>query len=1224
MNIKPSVEKKSRATSTSIEALLASLSSTPNEAVLIADEQEYILHFNPAAEQMFGRSAAQTLGQKLDQLLTPAALGRPARRKSPGLLNMLRSAPIPLLGQRGQGECFPLEASLAQTEAAGRTLFALTLRQTEFSPKENPSQQHSVTEMRAAIFNSTYEFIGLLRPDGTLLDANPAALDFVGATLDEVKGCAFAETLWWAHDTAGRARLQTGIAAAARGEFVRFEAQHRSVSGAEITVDFSLKPVKDEHGAVMLLVPEGRDITERKQAEIALQRAYAELDRKVLERTAALQAEIATRKQSEADALLLAQLNARLRRDGEAETLTREITRDVGAYLQVQRCFFTEIELSHDRFIIHQDYCDGVPTMAGVHLLNTLPSRLVELISGGQVVVLRDTTSDPPAAGDEAFRQFAIGAFVAIPLLRDGRLAASLAVTTTHARDWQPREISLLATLAEFTWQVLERLRSEAMAREREQFNLAVLRSLTNHIAIIDQQGDILAVNDAWQQFAKENAAAQWTEQPGANYLAVCRQAAESGESGAAEALAGIAAVLHGTVPQFAIEYPCHSPQAQRWFLMEVTPLLGRPHGAVISHTNITRRKQAEAALQTNEARFAAIINSAMDAIISVDEEQRIVLFNPAAERMFGYTAAAMIGQPLDDLLPAALRAAHAKHIRQFGLTGATTRAMGALGAISGIRQNGEKFPIEAAISQMEAEGQKLYTAVLRDITRRRAAEVQLHEQAALLNQAREAIATVDLHRRVQFWNQGAERVYGWTAEEVVGRNIVAELYRGDESAAQQAMQTLREKGEWRGELRQFTKDGRELVVECHWVLVRDHQGEPHSILIINNDVTEQKKLEAQFLRAQRMESIGTLAGGIAHDLNNILSPLSMGLQMMQMKYRDEHAQQMLGMMNASVQRGAEMVKQILQFARGVSGERIAVQLKHLAKDLLKLLAETFPKSITIQRQFAEDLALVLGDATQLHQVLLNLCVNARDAMPQGGTLAIGLEKVQLPATYPLLGPDAKPGAYVALSVTDTGIGISPENLERIFDPFFTTKEAGKGTGLGLATVFGIVRAHDGFVTVESELGRGTQFKVYLPAYVTAPVRTHATQQRQMPAGQGELILVVDDEAAIREMNRAALEAYGYRVLTAEHGAAAIALYAQYQTQVQLVLTDIQMPELGGIAMIGVLRKLNPQLRVICCSGSGEMAQNDELLQLGVQRILTKPLNVETLLQTVAQVLSRS
>ncbi|NOT60655.1 MAG: PAS domain S-box protein, partial [Acidobacteria bacterium] len=641
----------------------------------------------------------------------------------------------------------------------------------------------------------------------------------------------------------------------------------------------------------------------------------------------------------------------------------------------------------------------------------------------------------------------------------------------------------------------------------------------------------------------------------------------------------------------------------------------------------VAARQHAQHTLESNEARFASIINSAMDAIISVDSHQHIVLFNHAAEQMFGYNSVEMTGQPLERLLPAAARAKHADHMQRFGETKTTSRTMGALGAISGVRKGGEEFPLEASISQVEANGLKLFTVILRDITRRKEAEERMREQAALLNLAREAIVVIDAAGHTLFWNTGAERLYGWPVEEAMGRDMSEQIYGTDQTQREAARRVLLEKGEWSGELRQFTKDGQEIIVESHWTQLRDAAGHHKAKLIINNDVTEKKQLEAQFLRAQRMESIGTLAGGIAHDLNNILSPISMGLQMMQMKYADEHAQKMLGMMTTNVNRGADMVKQILQFARGVSGERLALQPKHIVKDLLKMLGETFPKSIAVKQQLAEDTALVLGDATQLHQVLLNLSVNARDAMPHGGTLTLSLTNEEIKPSYSPIAavvPDAKPGFYVVLTVADTGEGIAPDVLDRIFDPFFTTKELGKGTGLGLSTVFGIVRAHEGFITVESKVGQGTQFKVHLPACISPATVQPKPARHDTPVGQGELILVVDDEAPIREMNRAALEAYGYRVLTAPDGSAAIALYAQHQSEVQLLLTDMMMPVMDGVTLIRTLRQLNPVLRVICCSGTAGAMENPELEQLGVHRILAKPLNAETLLRAVGQVLSKT
>src|SRR5215813_6608134 len=482
------------------------------------------------------------------------------------------------------------------------------------------------------------------------------------------------------------------------------------------------------------------------------------------------------------------------------------------------------------------------------------------------------------------------------------------------------------------------------------------------------------------------------------------------------------------------------------------------------------------------------------------------------------------------------------------------------------------------------------YVAVRNDITERKRAEEQLREQATLLENARDAIIVKDLDDNILFWNDSAERIYGWPKSEVTGRNIEELINKGgDTSQYSQAKQRVNDEGEWQGELRQSTKDGKEIVVESRWTLVRDDRGNAKSVLVINTDVTDKRKIEAQFLRAQRMESIGTLASGIAHDFNNLLSPIMMSIQLLKAKNTDEGAQRLISMLQASVERGAGLVKQVLSFARGIEGE--------------------FESS--------EDLSLVAGDATQLHQVLMNLFVNARDAMPAGGKLTIKAENIYIDDNYARMNLEAKPGRFVLITIADTGMGIQPEVNNRIFEPFFTTKEQSKGTGLGLSTAIGIVKSHDGFINVYSEPGRGTQFKIYLPAagsVFPGPADTSAS----LKAGSGELILVVDDEIAIREIAKGTLEAYGYRALTASDGTEAVALYALHKNEIKVVLTDIMMPYMDGPATIRALQKLNPNVRIIASSG---LAENSKIE--GVKGFLPKPYTAERLLNTLAEVLQQ-
>jgi len=510
---------------------------------------------------------------------------------------------------------------------------------------------------------------------------------------------------------------------------------------------------------------------------------------------------------------------------------------------------------------------------------------------------------------------------------------------------------------------------------------------------------------------------------------------------------------------------------------------------------------------------------------------------------------------------------------------------------------------------------------VARAIEHKRAEE-KLNEQAALIDQAQDAISVRDLDNNILFWNKGAEELYGWKGDEVVGRNAHNILCRKE--YAEQHLEAFRGtlvKGEWKGELRQISKDGKEIIVESHGTLLRDEKGNPRSILIITRNITERKSLEKQFLRAQRMESIGTLAGGIAHDLNNVLAPIMMAIEILKKRHQEYESQRMLTTLETSAKRGSDIVKQILAFGRGVEGERIVLQPKHIVSEIVKIMTETFPKSIATKTDYSKNLHTVLGDPTQIHQVLLNVCVNARDAMPYGGVLTLSTENVQLDEYYARSNIEAKPGEYVAVTVTDTGTGIAPDVLEKIFDPFFTTKEIGKGTGLGLSTALAIVKSHGGFIHVYSEPTRGSSFKIYLPALLKDQKDLPEPEHHELPSGNGELVLIVDDEASVREIAKVALETNGYRVLTAADGVEAISIYAQDDGQIKVVITDIMMPAMDGAATIRALQMMKATAKIIAMSGLS--ARENEVMSSirGAQAFLLKPYTAEKLLTTLQQVL---
>lgn len=525
-------------------------------------------------------------------------------------------------------------------------------------------------------------------------------------------------------------------------------------------------------------------------------------------------------------------------------------------------------------------------------------------------------------------------------------------------------------------------------------------------------------------------------------------------------------------------------------------------------------------------------------------------------------------------------------------------------------------------VPYLDEEGKPYrYVAIRHDITARREAEERIRQQASLLERTRDAILVCDLDYRVIYWNKGAERTYGREAAEILGKHVCEVTCGGKKQMLEEASEALAEKGEWQKEVENLDKEGRVITVFSRWTLVRSDDGKPDYYLILNSDVTDLKRAEEHLLRAQRMESIGTLAGGIAHDLNNILSPILMAVEMLKTDESvNEASEPWLSIIHDNTKRGADLIKQVLTFARGVKGDRVSVSVKHLVKELVKVLKETLPKQIEISYRIEEDVPTVLADPTQLHQVLMNLAVNARDAMPHGGSLRFDVRYADVSEDYRSFVSEAEPGCYVAVSVEDTGTGMDKEVMERIFDPFYTTKATGKGTGLGLATSASIVRSHNGFVNVYSEPERGSRFSVYIPAETRREAAAESSSVPSYPSGNGELILIADDEEKILSVTRATLEKFGYRVTSARDGAEAVEAYSRAMDEVALVLTDIAMPVKDGEAAIREIREIDPGAKIIAASG---LASELDLGGEEVDAFLSKPFTAETLLTTISEVLAR-
>lgn len=523
------------------------------------------------------------------------------------------------------------------------------------------------------------------------------------------------------------------------------------------------------------------------------------------------------------------------------------------------------------------------------------------------------------------------------------------------------------------------------------------------------------------------------------------------------------------------------------------------------------------------------------------------------------------------------------------------------------LKQRLERLPSAVQRALEESLAQKQRRQVMEHIRR----------QARLIDQATDAIFVCDQSMALTLWNPAATRLYGHTQAEISGDSVFRVIFREPEERLRAIFQEVLSSGQWHGETHQKNKDGRALVVFSQFTLLTDATGLPDGILAVNHDLTESKALEQQLLRSQRQEALGALAGGVAHDLNNALAPIMMGVDLLKAKYPG--APGIVDLFDSSVRRAAAMIRQLLTFAKGSEGERGSIQVNYLIQEMGGIVECTFPKNITIEVEREKNLPPVLADSTQLHQVLLNLCVNARDAMPAGGRLTLATKRVELTTVHPGMPSNAKVGIYVVLQVRDTGTGIPPEIRDRIFDPFFSTKSPDKGTGLGLSTVMGIIKGHDGFLEVSSDPGQGTTFTAFLPADTSACTEPAPPPPRKLSfSGRGKTILFVDDETSVREIGREVLERMNFRVVLARDGLEALVWLAEHPAA-HAVITDLHMPNQDGLSFVGMLRKVLPDIPIIVSSGRLEEEAERQFRTLGVTHFLDKPCDEHQLAETLSR-----
>ncbi len=630
------------------------------------------------------------------------------------------------------------------------------------------------------------------------------------------------------------------------------------------------------------------------------------------------------------------------------------------------------------------------------------------------------------------------------------------------------------------------------------------------------------------------------------------------------------------------------------------------------------------------------------DAMVAVNLEGEIVQVNSQTENLFGYTQGELFGQQVELLVPAAQRADHHMHRERFRQRPGTRR-MGAALDLRGRRKDGSEFPVEISLSPVETENGMLVLSAIRDISDRKRIEEELRKAhddlaaskdrelleyqnrlALIVDSSQDAIIGKNLDGIITHWNQGAERIYGYAAEEMIGKpiTVLAPPDRGDEIPGILKRIRSGERVEYFESIR-VRKDGQHLNVSISVSPIRDAKGDIVGASIIARDVTGQRRAEDLLRQAQKMEAIGRLAGGVAHDFNNVLGIVSACCELLRSRLEEGELSHYLDNIQEASKRGASLTRQLLSFSRRqVALQPQLVDLNDSLKELIKLLRPLMGDDVQIVVRQGEDTVVVEADPTHLDQIVLNIAVNARDAMPKGGKLILETSVQEFDADLALRHPPLKPGRYVLLAISDNGTGMDPVTVTKIFDPFFTTKEVGKGTGLGLATVYGIVKQSGGHIWVYSEPNRGSTFKIYLPAADhKVGLAPRAKVESPIPRGEGKTVLLVEDDSLMRVLTRQMLQDHGYRVVEAEDGIVALERLSAKSGSVDVVLTDVVMRRMSGPELAKEIRTSHPGIRVVYMSGyTGELiAQPSDSSQ--EIPLLEKPFTKAVLLKTIHNVL---
>ncbi len=1054
--------------------------------------------------------------------------------------------------------------------------------------QERTTQLQASEERYRSLVEAAFDWVWEVDPQGRYTYASPRVLELLGYRPDEVLGRTPFDFM--PEVEAQRVKVLFSQAVARRGPLVALENINQHRDGRLIFLETSGTPILAPTGELLGYHGMDRDITERKRAE-AIRETLHSLAARLSEARTPL--DVAQAIFSMADRLW----------QWDAGVL--DVLVPGGDLVEAVLCC---------------DLVDGKRSEVPPTGVRGEPSpRIRRILAHGAELILRPQPA-MTAANSEMFGDTTrpSASLMYVPIRWRGQAIGVLSIQSYTPSAFTEEDLQTLQGLADHCGGALERIQSE----QEQALLTETIRSSRNEVYIFG--ADTLRF-----RFANDGALANL-----GYTLEQIRQLTplDLKPEFTAESFARIADPLRSGEKVVQVFETVHRRSDGSLYPVDIH-LQYFAHGgdpvflAVIQ--DITERRQAEAALQAERTLLRTLVDHLPLAVYAKDASGRKTLVNPVDARNLGVASETdALGKTDFDHFPREQAERFRKDDLQVLESGqpildreeVLTRPDGTTAWLLT-----SKVPLRDAAGCVTG-----LVGIGLEITKRRQAEEQLRKLARAVEQSPVSIVITNRAGDIEFVNPKFTQVTGYTLEEVLGVN--PRILKSGETSAEEytrLWETITAGKEWRGEFHNKRKDGSLFWETVSISPVRDATGAITHFIAVKEDVTEKKLTEAKFLRVQRVESIGSLASGIAHDLNNILTPIIMCAPLLQLEETAEGRRELAHTVEASANRAVGIVKQLLSFARGKEGQKSAVQARHLIRDMAKIARETFPRSIQVEEVCASDLWPVLADATQLHQILLNLCVNARDAMPSGGKLTLRADNVTLDEHFVSMYPEASPGPFVRIQVADTGTGIPDAVRHRIFESFFTTKDEGQGTGLGLATVQGLVKDHKGFVTFTTVPGKGTTFVIHLPGLPEAGALAETLQSREaIPRGRGELVLVVDDEPAICETTCRTLGRHGYAVLHAHDGIEALAQFSTHQPEVRAVVTDFMMPLMDGVTLCRTLRALTPHTPIIISSGGlfgkpgGDALRTFE--ELGIRHILQKPHTAEVLLRTLAEIFEQS